>query len=109
MQTADKQQIRAKIQHELERIEQQIIELEALTQPIVPDCAIGRISRMEALNTKSVNEHLLTKSRAKKHKLEISLRAVKQDDYGLCKVCHQPIPVGRLLMLPEADTCVDCA
>jgi DnaK suppressor protein len=64
---------------------------------------------MEALNDKSVNEHLLAKTRIRKMKLEAALSAVENPDYGLCKICRQPIPVGRLLMLPEADTCVDCA
>lgn len=109
MDKAEKQQLKIRIQDELTGVNRQILDLEELTRPIAPDCAIGRVSRMEALNDKSVNEHLLAKSRLRKARLETSLAQVDSPGYGLCKKCRQPIPLGRLMMLPETDTCVDCA
>ncbi|MBC8191873.1 MAG: TraR/DksA C4-type zinc finger protein [Candidatus Marinimicrobia bacterium] len=105
----EKQQIRERIHSEIESATEQVIELKEMTQPIAPDAAIGRISRMEAINNKSVNELLLSKTEAKLQKLEVSLSFIDKDDYGLCRVCKQPIPLGRLMMLPESDKCVDCA
>ncbi len=109
MDTKEKQKIRERIYSEIESATEQVMELKELTQPIAPDAAIGRISRMEAINNKSVNEHLLSKTEAKLKKLEASLAAIDRDDYGYCRVCKQPIPLGRLMMLPESDRCVDCA
>ena len=109
MNTKEKQELRERIHSEIESATEQVIELKEMTKPIVPDAAIGRISRMEAINNKSVNELLLSKTEAKLQKLETSLAFIDRDDYGLCRVCKQPIPLGRLMMVPESDKCVDCA
>jgi len=109
MKIEEKQQIRERIEAEILSASEQIDELKALTQPIAPDAAIGRISRMEAINNKSVNEHLLAKTEAKLSKLESSLAFLESSDYGLCRICKKPIPLGRLMMLPESDMCVECA
>ncbi len=109
MKLKEKQQLKARINSEIENALEQILELKELTQPIAPDAAIGRISRMDAINNKSVNELLLSKTETKLHKLEASLSFIDNDDYGFCRVCKQPIPLGRLMMLPESDRCVDCA
>ncbi|NQV50530.1 MAG: TraR/DksA C4-type zinc finger protein [Candidatus Marinimicrobia bacterium] len=109
MNTEEKQLLRERIHSEISSANEQVLELEELTQPIVPDAAIGRISRMEAMNTKSVNELLLSKTKTKLQKLETSLSFIDRADYGLCRTCKKPIPLGRMMMLPESDKCVDCA
>jgi len=105
----EKQQVRERISSEIVSATAQVTELKEMTKPIAPDAAIGRISRMEAINNKSVNELLLSKTETRLQKLEASLAFIDKDDYGLCRVCKQPIPLGRLMMLPESDKCVDCA
>ena len=109
MNIEEKQQIRERINSEIMSATEQVIELKEMTQPIAPDAAIGRISRMDAINNKGVNELLLSKTEIKLQKLEASLAYIDKDDYGLCRVCKQPLPLGRLMMLPESDKCVDCA
>ncbi|NQV30391.1 MAG: TraR/DksA C4-type zinc finger protein [Candidatus Marinimicrobia bacterium] len=109
MNAEEKRQIRERINTEIVSAAEQVLELQELTQPIVPDAAIGRISRMEAINTKSVNELLLSKTKTKLQKLESSLSYIDHEEYGLCRSCKKPIPLGRLMMLPESDQCVDCA
>jgi DnaK suppressor protein len=44
-----------KIREEISSTEKKILDLENLTQPISPNDAIGRVSRMDAINNKSVN------------------------------------------------------
>lgn len=109
MKPEDKQQIKNRILDEISSSRDQISELEDLTQPIAPDAAIGRISRMEAINNKSVNEHLLAKTKHKLQRLEASLSFIDEPDYGICRSCKTPIPMGRLMMMPESDRCVECA
>ena len=109
LKASDRSQIKSRIEDDIQEAKLLIAELEELTQPIAPDDAIGRLSRMEAINNKSVNEHLLAKTRAKLQKLEASLARVDQEAYGLCSNCREAIPLGRLMMLPEAEKCVDCA
>lgn len=105
----EKQQLRERINSEIKTAFDQVAELKEMTKPIAPDAAIGRISRMEAINNKSVNELLLSKTKSKLQKLEASLAFIDQDDYGMCRVCKQAIPLGRLMMVPESDKCVNCA
>jgi DnaK suppressor protein len=35
-------------------------------------------------------------------------RVQKDEDYGLCEECGNPIPTERLLIMPEAGMCVPC-
>ena len=37
-----------------------------------------------------------------------ALRRFEAGDYGACLRCHNPIPYGRLLVMPEASYCVGC-
>jgi len=109
MNAQEKQQLRERIQEEIQSAREQVMELKEMTQPIAPDAAIGRLSRMEAINNKSVNELLLSKTEAKLQRLEASLASIDSDGYGLCRSCKQPIPLGRLMMVPESTQCVECA
>ncbi len=58
---------------EIENTKKSITNLEELTKPIAPENAIGRVSRMDAINNKSVNEAALTKAKQKLKNLEITL------------------------------------
>ena len=69
----------------------------------------GRLSRMEAINAKSVNESALGAAKVKLAKLKWALSNIEEPEFGLCLDCGEPIPVGRILLLPEATTCVGCA
>ena len=58
-------EIEEKIIQEIDKTKKSIIELKELTSPIAPDCAIGRISRMDAINNKTINEAALRKAENK--------------------------------------------
>ena len=105
----DKETLREKLTKEVDKTKALIISLEEKTQPISPDNAIGRLSRMEALNSKSVNEAALADALIKLPKLESSLAKIDSDEFGLCKRCKDPIPLGRLMFVPESNLCVKCA
>ena len=38
--------------------------------------------------------------------IEAGMLRLKQGSYGICEVCHQPIPAARLEARPTARTCV---
>ena len=57
----NKEEIENQIQERISKLEKEIVMLKDLTQPISPDCAIGRVSRMDAINNKSVNDAALRK------------------------------------------------
>jgi DnaK suppressor protein len=102
-------EIEKKIIQEIEFTKKSIIELKALTSPIAPDTAIGRISRMDAINNKTINEAALQKAERKLKSLEIALRNIFDKDFGLCSRCKNEIPIGRILLIPHINFCVHCA
>jgi len=91
----NKEEIKQKILQEIEKVKLKITDLEELTKPIAPDCAIGRISRMDAINNKSINENALRKAKNKLKGMEIALQNVDDDDFGLCAKCSKPIRPSR--------------
>lgn len=61
----DKVEIKQKLLAEISKTEQLIIEYRELTKPIAHEVAIGRISRMDAINNKSITETALRQSEGK--------------------------------------------
>ena len=102
-------EIKEKIITEIDKTEKSIIEYKKITKPIEPDCAIGRISRMDAINNKSISEAALRQAEEKLSKLKYVLTKIDEDDFGLCAKCKKPIPIGRILLMPQSRYCVNCA
>lgn len=105
----DKEEIRVKIEDEIEKTGVDIIALVDLTKPISPENAIGRISRMDAINNKSINDASLLKSREKLKNLQVALDKLNTSDFGICIRCKKPIPIGRIMLMPQAKKCVNCS
>lgn len=104
----EKAQIEKYLLKERTKLNEHLIELKELTKPIEPDCAIGRVSRMDAINNKSINEAALRKVEDKLKKIDISMEHIDDVDFGNCIGCGAPIPIQRLLIMP-GSLCVKCA
>ena len=107
----DKQQakeIEKLIRKEIEKTEKSIEDYKEMTQPIEPDDAIGRVSRMDAINNKSVMEAALRSAQRKLNDLQDVLRRVNGNDFGICINCKKPIPIQRILLVPQAQICMNC-
>ena len=109
MNKEDKQDIKKRILEELKKTEELILDYKESTKPISPENAIGRVSRMDAINNKSVVEAALRKAEEKLNKLNLVLDKVNDADFGLCMRCGNPIPIGRILLMPQSRNCVRCA
>ena len=101
--------IKQTLLNEISKTEKLIVEYKELTQPIAPDVAIGRISRMDAINTKSVTEASLRQAEKKLKDLNLVMSQLGTPDFGLCLKCKVQIPIGRILFRPESLYCVNCA
>ena len=73
MDQAQKELLREKIEAFIASESKKISDLKELTKPISPENAIGRVSRMDAINNKSVNEAALRTSENKLKKLKYAL------------------------------------
>lgn len=102
-------QIRERANRKLSDLEERIAEYRELTKPIPPSEAIGRVSRMDAINNRSVNEAALRQLEEEKDQLEKAMDRMRDEKYGKCMRCGDDIPVGRLMLMPGASRCVRCA
>lgn len=105
----DKEQLAAKLDHLIAETEKKIAGYEEMSAPVSPDDAIGRVSRMDAINNKAVAEAALRSARRKLDKLKTMQSNLDDPKLGICKRCGRPIPVQRLLLMPESPFCVRCA
>ena len=101
--------LKKKIVDEIE-VQKHLIETFTTTsKPVAPDNAIGRLTLMEAISSHGSSEASLASSKAKLYKLEKALSKVDLPDFGICARCANPIPEGRIMLMPENVLCVSCA
>ncbi len=105
----DKKEIARIIDKEIEKTRSLIETYIDMTRPVTPDVAIGRISRMDEINNKSIAEVALRQAEDKLRKLAYVKARMDTPEFGLCKKCKNPIPIGRILIMPESLYCVRCA
>ncbi|MGZ2368474.1 TraR/DksA family transcriptional regulator [Ancylomarina sp. YFZ004] len=105
----EKINIKNQIEEKIIKFKDDILKLVDLTKPISPDSAIGRISRMDAINNKSVNEAALRQKKNQLKALEYTLNHLSDPGFGKCIKCGREIPLGRIMLMPESKKCVACA
>ena len=105
----NKETLKAHILEKISSLKDDIEAFQSLSRPVSPDNAIGRLTRMEAINSKSINEAALKKAVQTLVRMERALAMIDTSDFGLCRECEEPIPFARLMIVPESDLCVQCA
>ena len=98
--------LKEKIKAEIRAQKHLIEKLVKISKPAAPVNALGRLTRMEAIGSRGVSEVLLNTARAKLEKLETALEKVEESGFGVCRRCSKPIPLGRMMALPENVLCV---
>ena len=98
------------IHDEIAKLKAQLPGMEAGLKPVEPDVAIGRLSRLDTMLNQEVARAGVQQAKERIRKLEAALVRLENDpDFGLCADCGEPIAPARLMALPEAELCVDCA
>ncbi len=108
MQSENRGQLKQKIRDEIEAQKHLIKSLQETSKPVAPDNAIGRLTRMEAIVSRGVSEASLNSAQVKLSKLETALSKIDDPEFGLCLRCGEPIPHGRIMLMPESTLCVPC-
>ena len=109
MDVDEKNKIKTKLADEIRETKEKVSKYLELSKPIAPENSIGRISRMDAINNKSVLEAALREAQSKLIQLKDINNKISSSDFGLCKICKKSIPFGRLMIRPESKFCVNCA
>ena len=100
---------RSRLEEAIGKTVQKIRRYEEMTKPVAPDNAIGRVSRMDAINNKSVMEAALRKAQQRLSGLKKHLEQLGTAEFGKCIKCGEIIPFERILLAPESSFCVNCA
>jgi len=103
------EELRAQISAELETTRMDVERLEKSAAPVSPDNALGRLTRMDSLNDQGLGVAALSQKREKLYNLEKAMENIGKAGFGSCTVCQLPIPIERLMALPETTRCVNCA
>jgi len=80
-----------------------------LTRPIAPENSIGRVSRMDAINNKSITEAALINAEKKLKNLIVVKNKIGTEYFGVCISCKKEIPIQRLILIPSSQKCINCA
>ncbi len=70
---------------------------------------VGRLARMDAMQAQAMAQATGLRREQMLRKIEAALLRIDNDDFGICQVCEEPIPMKRLEFDPTATRCVDCA
>lgn len=109
MKESEKEELKEKVEAGIRALDLEIPILKEQTRPVKPDNAIGRLTRMEAINSKSISEASLRSLEAKMTGYKWVLANIDDPDFGLCTECGGAIPVKRIMLVPENPRCVGCA
>jgi DnaK suppressor protein len=109
MTESEEKEIKQIIDEQIQSVEVDIKELIELTKPVSLDASIGRLSRMDAINNKAINEMALRDKKKTLTKLERAKEKADEGKLGTCMKCGKKIPFGRLKIMPYTTGCVNCS
>lgn len=99
------QELEAELQNERARLGRSIMsEPDANSWMASDGAAVGNL----AATQEALGIGLQTRTHARYDSINAALARLANGSYGICAGCHQPIPYGRLTVMPEATHCVTC-
>jgi DnaK suppressor protein len=109
METAETRAIRDRLERLAAELENALAAEDPTAESIVPDCAIGGTTRMEAIQAQAVGNEGRRRQRGRLTEVRRALARLAQGLYGRCARCEAEISAGRLAAVPDATTCMRCA
>lgn len=98
------------------RLETMLAELQATvgektdsTATVQLDTSIGRISRIDAIQSQQIALGLKARQQQSIQRVTTALQAIRDGRYGQCRRCKGPIALERLDAQPDAVLCIRCA
>lgn len=70
---------------------------------------VGRLSRMDALQSQAMSKETGRRRRQKLLQIEAALKRIEENDFGHCQECGEDIAYARLEVDPTALLCIQCA
>lgn len=70
--------------------------------------AVGRLSRMDALQNQAMAQAQARRRAAERQKIRAALQRLDEGEYGYCTDCGDAIAPARLAADPAIARCLDC-
>ena len=109
MNSGDLDKYKTKLSQLCLEIEDYLEKSESSAAAVEPDNALGRLSRMEAMQDQQMVLELRRRKKRQWLDVENALKRIEQNTFGSCMFCGQLISTDRLDAFPEVQTCVKCA
>jgi DnaK suppressor protein len=106
---AQVEELRTELERDLAKLRRTMASTADAARPVELDqTAVGRLSRMDALQNQHLTQELHDRERGREVSLTNALRRIADGTYGRCVACGGAVAYGRLLVMPEARTCAAC-
>ena len=103
-------ELRSELERELgSLVKSMAITDEALRPVQLDQTAVGRLSRMDALQGQAMSQELGRRRRLELQKIAGALARIASGDFGWCSRCGEEIDIRRLELDPAAPLCIGCA
>lgn len=102
-------EMRGRLEARAAEIRQTLEHIKGSTAPVSPDVAIGRLTRLDAMQAASMRQALGRDHQVELRQIAQALRSIDEGTYGICRRCEEPIAEPRLRAMPQALLCVTCA
>ncbi len=96
-----------KLQADLQAVEES--GQEAAQTVELDQTAVGRVSRMDALQGQAMAKESQQRREIQLQRIEASLQRLEKGTFGLCVRCEEDIHIKRLEFDPTTPLCIDCA
>ena len=103
-----RQGLAKKISTEISALKKLVAVMEKSANLLHPDGPGNRFSLRDMIKMKSADERQLRAARVRLNRLERALNKIDDPEFGTCFICEQPVPLARLLVIPETTRCIKC-
>jgi len=102
-------ELRHELERQLARLKRSMKMTEEAARPVELDqTAVGRLSRMDALQNQHLTKNLQERENMRFAAIREALERLEAGTYGDCTDCGEPIAYDRLYVVPEAADCGQC-
>lgn len=108
MNPTDQEKFRPRILARLEAVKSELADLADSIEPVSPDVAIGRLSRLDSMQAQQIALAGKRRLEDEHNRLTEALRRIDAGNYGRCLLCGGDIAAERLEYQLDATTCVPC-
>ncbi|MEN8165824.1 MAG: TraR/DksA C4-type zinc finger protein [Acidobacteriota bacterium] len=102
--------LRDELKRQLAKLERSMtVTDEALKTVELDQAAVGRLSRMDSLQSQGMAKGLREREAVRLASIQEAMRRMDAGTFGVCTECGSEVGFQRLVVFPESATCAICA